>query len=269
MRTVLALLTRVRLSTVLCWAVVMFCGVIRGQEPPPQSAPADQPTFRAKVNTVSVDVSVFDDDGAPITDLATTDFQLAEDDLPQTVQTAQFIRLDGQPVAGQVEALAIRSSAHAAVEAAKGDVRLFAIYLDDYHVEKKPFITLPMRDALADFVKELGPRDLVAVMDPLTPLSHLSFTRSRDELLERMRTFEGRRGERFPIRSVLEEAQLQHPNLAEVRGGVSLSALTSLVTYLGGLREGRKSVLFVSQGPMVGMPSHPNYGRMEEAIEAA
>jgi VWFA-related protein len=250
----------------LC-AILIICGV--AQEPPQQQTTIEQPTFRAKVNVVSVDVSVFDDDGGPITDLTTTDFQVAEDGIRQTVQTAQFIRLDGQRIAAEAESLEIRSPAHAAVEAAKEDVRLFAIYLDDYFVTRKPFITLPLRDALVDFVKQFGPRDLVAIMDPLTPLSHLRFTRSRDELLERMRAFEGRRGERFPIRSILEEGQHQHPNLAEVRSGVSLSALTSLVTYLGGLRDGRKSVIYVSEGPPIGTPSHPNYARMEEAIEAA
>lgn len=256
---------------VICWvcAILAICSPFVGRGQSSTQEPAAQPVFRARVNTVSVDVSVFDDGGEPITDLTASDFELTEDDIAQTVETAQFIRLDGQLVAGEAEGLAIRSPAHAAVEAAKEDVRLFAIYLDDYHVDRKPFITLPLRDALEEFVELLAPRDLVAVMDPLTPLTHLRFTRSRAELLERMRTFEGRLGERFPVRSVLEEAQLQHPNLWEVRSGVSLSALTSLVTYLGGLREGRKSVLFVSQGPPIRSPSDTNYGRMEEAIEAA
>ena len=58
-------------------------------------------------------------------------------------------------------------------------------------------------------------------------------------------------------------------NVFELRAAVSLSALEAITTHLGGLREGRKSVLFVSQGPPVGMPGSPNYPRLEAALQAA
>lgn len=247
---------------------ILAVAQVAAQQPSPTPA-AEQPIFRAKVNLVRVDVSVFGGDDRAVSDLVAADFRITEDEIPQTVETVQFVSLDGQVISGSNESLDIRSPEHARMEAAKDDVRLFAIFLDDYHVDKAPAITLPLRAALEHFVDALGPRDLVAVMDPLTPLSHLRFTRARGELRERMRTFEGRRGERFPVRSVLEEAQLQHPRLWEVRAGVSLSALTALTTYLGGLREGRKSVIYVSQGPPVLSPGDPNYSRLEEVIEAA
>lgn len=249
-------------------AIVPLVSIPAASVQEPQPAP-EQPLFRTRVNVVRVDVSVFNSAGAPITDLRPSDFALTEDDVPQRIDTVQFVELNGQADAGSNESLEIRSPEHAAVEAAKDDVRLFALFLDDYHVDKAPSIVLPLRRALETFVNQLGPRDLVAVMDPLTPLSHLRLTRSRSELLERVRAFEGRRGERFPVRSVLEEAQLQRADWYQVRGAVSLSALTSLATYLGGLREGRKSILFVSQGPLIGGPGDTNYARMEEAIEAA
>jgi VWFA-related protein len=250
-------------------AAIAVLAASAAQDPLPQAPAPEQPIFRAKIDLVRVDVSVTDDDGAAVSDLVANDFAIREDDVPQTVQTVQFLRLDGQPLPNSIESLAIRSPAHAAVEAAKDDVRVFAILLDDYHVDKKPHITLPLRRALAEFIEQLGPRDLVTIMDPLTPLSHLRFTRARDELLERIRSFEGRRGELYPVKSLLEEGQLTQRNVWELRGGVSLSALTALATHLGGLREGRKSVLFVSQGPPIGRPSDPNFTRMEEAIEAA
>ena len=40
-------------------------------------------------------------------------------------------------------------------------MRLFAIFLDDYHIDKRPEITLPLRDALTKFINQLGPNDLV------------------------------------------------------------------------------------------------------------
>ena len=235
------------------------------QEPAPQ-----QPIFRAKVELVRVDVSVNGRGDKPVEDLQATDFEIEEDGVPQVAETAQFIRLTGQVPADYKENPDIRSLAHGRAEAARDDVRLFVIFLDDYHVDKAPQITLPLRRSLEQFVKELGSFDLVAVMEPLTPLTHVKFTRNREELLAQMHAFEGRRGEIFPVKSAAEEAQLSVRNLAEVRGGVTLDALNAIVTHLGGLREGRKSVLFVSQGPPTGMSAaSPNFARLQEVLRSA
>jgi VWFA-related protein len=145
---------------------------------------------------------------------------------------------------------------------------LFAIFLDDYHIDKRPDITIPLRDTLTRFIKQLGPNDLVAIMEPLTTLYDLKYTRAKDELINRVRNFEGRRGEVFPVKSAIEEAQLTQRNWQELRAGVTLSALEALATQMGGLREGRKSILFFSQGPPL-PPSSPNEQRYREAMEAA
>ena len=75
----------------------------------------------------------------------------------------------------------------------------------------------------------------------------MKYTRSKPDLLARIRTFEGRRGETFPVKSVIEEAQLTQRNWMELRSGVTLSALKALATQMGGLRDGRKSILFFGQ----------------------
>jgi hypothetical protein len=67
----------------------------------------------------------------------------------------------------------------------------------------------------------------------------------------------------------MEEAQLRERNVWELRGGVSLSALGAIVTHLGGLREGRKSVVFFSQGPPLGRLGGPNEERLREVLQAA
>jgi len=233
---------------------------------PPQEP--EQPIFRAKVDLVRVDVSVTGRDDQPVTDLQASDFIVTEDEMAQTVETAQFVRIDGQRE-NTGESLEIRGPAQAAVEAAKEDVRLFAILLDDYHIDRHPTITIPLRRALERFVEQMQPTDLVAIMDPLTTLDSLRFTRNKAELLERVRAFEGRRGLLFPVKSAVEEAQMSQRNVFELRAGVTLSALEAVATHLGGLREGRKSVLFVSQGPPVGMPGSVNYPRLESALQAA
>jgi VWFA-related protein len=239
------------------------------QEPAEPPAQPGQPTFRTTVDLVRVDVSVVNRDDEPVTDLQASDFIVTEDDAPQTVETAQFVRLDGQRLVDNGESLEIRGPSQAAVEATKEDVRLFAIFLDDYHIDRHPSITIPLRKALEGFIEQLQPTDLVVIMDPLTTLDGLRFTRNKADLLERVRTFEGRRGELFPVRSAVEEAQMTQRNVFELRAAVSLSALEAITTHLGGLREGRKSVLFVSQGPPVGMPGSLNYPRLEAALQAA
>jgi VWFA-related protein len=257
-----------RAALLVLAGTVMAAAVATGAQPPEQE-PVQPPVFRAEVDLVRVDVSVTDGRGNPIEGLEAADFEVLEDGVAQTVETVQFIRLDGQRTSELDESLAIRSPEHAAVEAARDDVRLFAIFLDDYHVDKEPVITLRLRPALVDFVKQFGPNDLVAVMDPLTPLSHLEFTRNPARLVERMSAFEGRRGHYYPVRSAAEEAQMRQGNPETLRAGVTLSALEALVTHLGGLRETRASILFVSQGPLVNDPNSMNWHRLEDVLRAA
>src|SRR6187399_1120199 len=75
--------------------------------------------------------------------------------------------------------LPIRSSFHAAAEAARDDIRVFVIFWDEYHVgEMAPAIRA--RQALSNFVQfAFGPTDLVALMDQLTPTDAIRFTRDR------------------------------------------------------------------------------------------
>lgn len=220
---------------------------VRGQDPP------QQPVFRSGVRVVRVDVSVTGKGDLPVTDLTAADFTLEEDGVRQTVDSVQFVKLDGRRP-GDTDSLAIRSQEHAEVEAARDDVRLFAIFLDDYHIDRRPEITQPLRKALLGFVDRLGPSDLATWMDPLTPLSALKFTRDYEDIRAVIRKFEGRQGEIFPIKSAMEEQQLTSRNPRMMRSEVTLSALAALVTRLGNLREGRKSVIFVSQGPSTMFP---------------
>ena len=253
-----------RTRVVVLLVLVSGAAAVRGQDPQQPG-----PTFRTKIDLVRVDVSVSSRGGEAVADLKMSDFEVEEDGLPVKVETLQFVRLDGTRTSDIDESLEIRSPEHAALEAAREDVRLFAIFLDDYHVDKAPQITATSRRVLKDLIEQFGPNDLIAIVDPLTPLSHVKFTRSRDELLERVAKFEGRRGQTFPVRSVLEEAQLRERNIWELRGGVSISALGAIVTHLGGLREGRKSVVFFSQGPPLGRLNGPNEDRLQEVLQAA
>jgi VWFA-related protein len=254
----------------IAFAVALCCCLSAGiaAQEQPQPPQPEQPVFRTRVNVVRVDVSVFGREGEPVVGLQPEDFIVREDGIAQTVETVQFVKLNGQMPPDRQDSTSIRSAAHAEVEAAREDVRVFVLFLDDYHVDKAPTVMIPLRRTLRAFVEQLGPYDLVAVMDPLTPLTHIEFTRDRNRLMEIVNNFEGRRGELFPVRSAAEEAQQTQRNIWELRAGVTLDAMNAIVTKLGGLREGRKSVLFVSQGPPVSLRS-VNWPRMEDVVQSA
>jgi len=255
-------------SRLFAAVLVLYALATPGAQQQAADAQSAQPTFRAGVNLVRVDVSVTGRNDEAVADLAASNFLVTEDDLPQRVETAQFVRLSGQAEVNGRD-LTIRDREHGIAEAEREDVRLFALFLDDYHIDSHPEVTLRLKRALGSFVDSLQPTDLVVVMDPLTTLDGLTFTRDKWLLRERIRTFKGRRGELVPARSAVEEAQLTQRNVWELRSGVTLSALEALVTHLGGLREGRKSVIFVSQGPPVGRPGSPVYPRLESVLQAA
>lgn len=235
----------------------------------PAGARPQAPTFRTGVSLVRVDVTVTDRNGLPVDDLRAEDFTIEEDGVVRPIEAFQFVRLTGEAAAGDDLSLDIRSLEHGRAEAGREDVRVFALFLDDYHVTRSPAVTLRLREALAAFVESLGPTDLVAVMDPLTPLSSLQFTRSKTDLLERIRTFEGRRGIYVPARSLLEEGQLAARNVPRMRAEVTLSALHALVTHLGAIRERRSTVIFVSEGPPVFFRDGDLEHRMQDILQAA
>jgi VWFA-related protein len=204
---------------------------------------------------VRVDVTVVDHHGEPVTDLTKDDFDVREDNVPQTVQTFKFMRASGQPSDDDDLSLPIRSPEHAAAEAARDDIRVFVIFWDEYHIaQMRP--TIEGREVLTDFVRNaFGPTDLVALMDPLTPLDAIRFTRDRQALADKVHTLQGRLGVYLPPRSPMEEAQLQMSRDVEVvRSQVTASALEGTVLFLRSIREGRKAILFVSQdiGPLGG-----------------
>ena len=108
-----------------------------------------------------MDVTVTGKGDQPVADLAPADFEVTEDGVPQKVEQLQFIRLDGERPAGDETSLEIRSQDQAEAEAARDDVRVFAIFLDDYHIDKAPQITIPMRrgaDAVHQPAVADGPR---------------------------------------------------------------------------------------------------------------
>ena len=118
-------------------ALALVPGAARQQASPTGAAPADQPqlpTFRTGANLVRVDVTVLDHRGNPVPSLAPEDFLIEEDGIPQKVTSMKFVEATGQPT--DDVSLPIRSREHAALEAARDDVRVFLIFWDE--VQHRP-----------------------------------------------------------------------------------------------------------------------------------
>jgi VWFA-related protein len=223
---------------------------------------AQQPSFRAGVNFVRVDAIAVDKSGAFVPDLTAQDFQVSELGKPQTIQTFQRVLLDGGLMASDTTLLQpIRNDDDERREAARADVRLFAIFLDEYHVSREA--SLQTRDTIARFIaNDLGPADMVALMTPLSPLASVVMLRNHESIEHEIEQFLGRKGEYEPPKNVAEENLLRassgNPATIEmIRNQVAYSALDGLILHLGGLRDARKTLILVTEGFAGGLRDRP------------
>ena len=217
--------------------------------PQPASNPQAPPAFRTGINFVRVDVILSDKNGTPVGDVQQADFEVTEDGKPQKIETFKLVKLDG----GVADAIKetpreIRTDADEEMEAARDDVRLFAIFLDDYHVRKGA--SMSVRKQLAQFIEtEIGPSDMVGVMYPLESTSSVRMTRNHSAVERGLLQFTGRKYDYTP-RNLFEEQYAHYPTetVERVRNQVSMSAIKSLIVHMGSLKEGRKALLLVSEG---------------------
>jgi VWFA-related protein len=211
------------------------------QPPRPQTQP---PIFRGGTNLVQVDAIVTDQDSRPLVDLTASDFTLLDDGKPVTIDRVRF--LGAAEYSGDATLAPIRSHEDEEREASRDDVRVYAIVLDDYHVQRMG--ELRVIEPLLAFVGQLPPTDLVGVFYPLDSVTDVAFTRDREKVVKAVRAFYGRRGDYSP-RHPVEEEHLRHPREIElIRRQIVTSALEGLATHLGGIKQGRKTIIFVSEG---------------------
>ncbi len=227
------------------------------QQTPPAGAPATPaqdpqqppPVFRSGINFVRVDVIVSDKAGNQIADLKPEDFEVSEDGARQTIETFKLVELDAGLTAPSDRAPSpIRTDYDEEREAARDDVRLFAIFLDDYHVTRGS--SLSMRQQISRFIEtQLGPSDMVGLMYPLQPVAAVRMTRNHAAIQKGIEQFMGRKYDYTPT-NPMEEKYAYYPAevVERIRNQVSLSAIESLISRMGSLKEGRKALLLVSEG---------------------
>jgi VWFA-related protein len=273
--------------------VLLLTAAVRpaAQQPPPPQPPAQQQPqgqqqperasqpIRSGINFVRVDVIVTDKStNMPVMDLKPEEFSLTEDNKPQKIDQFSVVKIDDlQAQIDEPRPSTIRNDADEEREAARPDVRLFVILLDDYHVRRGN--DMVVRKPLIEFIQnQLGPNDMVALMYPLTPVDDIRFTRDRNALAGAIDKFEGRKFNYQP-RNSFEEQYAYYPaqTVERIRTQVTMGALKAAAIRMGGLREGRKSIIFVSEGftstlppqlndPVAAMPGMGNPNRNRPGV---
>jgi VWFA-related protein len=197
---------------------------------------------------VRVDVIATDSGGRSVDSLKAGDFVITEDGTPQSIDEVRLIRVD-KSLPSEDYAHPEQPEANERTNASQPNTRLFAIFLDEYHVSAANSIRV--REALTRFVDEtLGPRDLLAVMRPLDSIFGIQMTRDRGPVRELLRAFDGRKGD-YAARNAYERNYFAGTpaRIDQIRAQVTTSALNALAVHLGSLNDqARKTLVVVSEG---------------------
>ena len=255
MRTTLTRVFGAGQIATLIAALAAGAGLFAQQPTPPPQTPAQppaspdqQPVFRTGINTVRVDVIVSDKQGNPVTDLKLEDFEIQEDGKAQKPDTFRLVKIDTttQPAYTQ-RALRTRNDEETAAQ--DENSRIFAFFLDDYHVMRES--SMSMKKPVIDFIaNQLAPGDLATVMYPLTPVDAAVLTRNHQGIINAVEKFEGRKYRYEPVNAVENNYvfKLTPDAIEMIRRQVTFGAIRGLCTKLGSLREGRKSLILLSEG---------------------
>jgi VWFA-related protein len=221
------------------------------------------PVFRSGVDAVTVDVTVLDRDGKAVRDLTAADFEIREAGKLQAITNFRLVEttdgLDDPRAAREI----LSFDEHRA-EVARPDNRLFVIFLDDYHVRREN--GMRVREQISSFLAALSPHDLVAIATPFSSVAGITFSRSHSAMAAHALNFEGRKYDYTP-RNAIEERYQHMPieQQEQMRNSIVMGALSNISEYLGTVREGRKTIVYVSEGMSGSVPagvrvSGPQFG---------
>jgi len=223
------------------------------------ATPASPPPVLAPRLT-TIDVVAADARGRAVEDLKASDFELREEATPLAVESIRLVRprsgeqANATPASDRQPA-AIRTPADERLAASSDDARLFAIFLDDYHVESGANADRA-RSALLEFVDhDIAPGDLLVVVRPLDSLLAIRTTRDRSAARAAIESFSGRKGDYEPRNTYERDFIAGTPaGIDSARNQVALSAINALAVHLGSLSDRRKTLIVASEG--VGRVEH-------------
>jgi VWFA-related protein len=206
-----------------------------------QEAAPDTDDDRGRVR---IDAVVTDARGRPILDLRPSDFELIENGAARPLQSVEL-----RSGARDVRNTPIANASDAEQAAQQAGTRVFAFFLDEFHVSPGPGADRA-RDALHRFVEaRLRPQDLAVVLKPLDSVTSIQFTRDRAVLHTAIDSFAGRKADYTP-RSRFEEEYIGRAPaaVAAARRQIVTAALRELTMRLGELKADRGVIVFVSEG---------------------
>ncbi|MDP1570312.1 MAG: VWA domain-containing protein [Vicinamibacterales bacterium] len=232
--------------------VVLVAGLAAQQPAVPERAPL--PPFRGGANLVRVDAYI-SQNGQAVTDLTADDFEVLEDNAPQSIE--QFELIEPRPIGPESDRLEPNSVREAEAMAADPRARLFVLFMDVWHVQLSG--SYRAQEPVGRLLERLiGQDDMVGVMTPEMSAHNITFARRTSTLQAMMATnwYWGQR-DRVDMVDPREEAYLRCYGANEAivnemvdrrREKKTLDALEEMVVHLEGVREERKFVLLLSEG---------------------
>ena len=232
-----AIVNRNDLAAVLALAASVALAASAQSFPAPRPAP-----FAVQIDVIPVDAR-----GRFVDDLKPADFVLREDGAAQPLDFVRLVRAGVGPSSTLPDpGPRVDNEQQAAL---LDGARVFAIFLDEYHVSPGAS-TERAREALTRFVdREVGTRDLLVVMKPLDSLLTIRLTLDREKGRRAIASFDGRLGDYAPRNEYERNYIAGTPaRIDETRTQVALSALNALAVHLGTLGARRKTLVVVSEG---------------------
>ncbi len=237
---------RLLLPLTLVSALVLRSSIGHAQQPPP--APSTP-----EIAPVRIDAIVTDANGRAILDLRPSDFELLENGVARPIQGVQLRTLPKDP--GPLEPITTEADEDRA--ARQSGTRVFAFFLDEFHVSPGPAADRA-RATINEFIDQnLRPQDLAVVMKPLDNVTAIRFTRDRAALHGAVDGFAGRKGDYEP-HSRFEEQYIGRTPAAvsAARRQIVTAGLRELSMRMGDLQADRGVIVLVSEGfPRESIPS--------------
>jgi VWFA-related protein len=223
--------------------LLLAAGMSDQSAPAPKSAGSDSPSSPGRL--VTIDMTVTDARGRALADLKQSDFELREGTALLPLESVRLVRVAPHPPSDPPAR--IQSAADERLAAGQEQSRLFAIYLDEYHVASGTESNR-VREALIRFMdRDVSPDDLMVVLKPLDSLLTIRMTRDRDAVRRSIESFEGRKGDYEPRNGYERDFMAATPaRIDAARGQVALSAINALAVHLGSLTDRRKTLIVVT-----------------------
>ena len=130
--------------------------------------------FRTEASLVRVDIYPITEDGQAVTDLTADDFEVREDNTPQSIATFEHVVV---PQANVTDARPEPTSLSASRALASGErSRILVVFLDTFHTDARSARAIhPPLVRLLDGA--LAPDDVIAFMTPEMSARDLTFSR--------------------------------------------------------------------------------------------